>query len=98
MRTDCEYPSDLSDGLWRIIRRLLPKWSGRGRRPICCRWVINAILYFVRTGCQWRQLPHDFPNANRQVTSPRICCALRHPDNRPPVLSGSVVERHQCVR
>jgi putative transposase len=62
MRTDCEYPSDLLDRQWQIIRRLLPKWSGWGRRPICRRRVINAILYVVRTGCQWRQLPHDFPH------------------------------------
>src|SRR5262249_6466513 len=25
------------------------------------RAVLNAILYLVRTGCQWRLLPHDFP-------------------------------------
>lgn len=61
MRIDCEYPTDLSDGQWRIIQRLLPKWSGRGRRPICRRRIINAIWYVARTGCQWRQLPHDFP-------------------------------------
>ncbi len=23
--------------------------------------MVNAILYVVRTGCSWRQLPHDFP-------------------------------------
>lgn len=57
-----EYPSDLTDGQWRIITRLLPKRSGRGRKPICRRRVINAVLYVARTGCQWRQLPHDFPN------------------------------------
>ena len=61
MKAESEYPSDLSDRQWQIIRRLLPKWSGWGRRPICRRRVINAILYVVRTGCQWRQLPHDFP-------------------------------------
>lgn len=27
------------------------------------RAVLNAILYLVTTGCQWRNLPHDFPNA-----------------------------------
>lgn len=26
------------------------------------RQVINAILYILKTGCQWRQLPRDFPN------------------------------------
>ncbi len=25
------------------------------------REIVNAILYFVRTGCQWRNIPHDFP-------------------------------------
>jgi transposase len=25
------------------------------------RDILDAILYLLRTGCQWRQLPHDFP-------------------------------------
>jgi len=25
------------------------------------RMLIDAVLYFVKTGCQWRQLPNDFP-------------------------------------
>ncbi len=25
------------------------------------REIVNAILYLTRTGCQWRNLPHDFP-------------------------------------
>ncbi|MEQ8667554.1 MAG: IS5 family transposase [Pirellulales bacterium] len=62
MQGEKKYPSDLSDGQWRMIRRLLPTWSGFGRKPICRRWVIDAILYVARTGCQWRQLPHDFPH------------------------------------
>ena len=23
--------------------------------------MLNAIFYVVKTGCQWRELPHDFP-------------------------------------
>lgn len=56
------YPSDLTDGQWQFIRRLLPKRAKTGRPPLDRRWVINAILYLNRTGCQWRALPSDFPN------------------------------------
>jgi putative transposase len=28
------------------------------------REVVNAILYILRTGCQWRYLPEGFPNWN----------------------------------
>lgn len=56
------YPSDVTSGQWQVIRQLLPQRSKRGRPPVNRREVLNAILYVVRTGCQWRQLPHDFPN------------------------------------
>jgi putative transposase len=55
------YPSDLTDEQWQLIGPLLPKRKKRGRPPIDRRDVIDAILYVVRTGCQWRQLPLDFP-------------------------------------
>lgn len=56
------YPSDVTDGQWRLIEPLIPppKWGGRPR-SVAVREVINAILYLSRTGCSWRQLPHDFP-------------------------------------
>jgi putative transposase len=56
-----QYPSDLTDGQWQVIRGLLPKAAKRGPKRICRRWIINAIFYINRTGCQWRLLPHDFP-------------------------------------
>jgi len=62
MKLGRHYASDLTDEQWRVIRRLLPKRSRRGRKPICRRWVIDAILYVTRTGCQWRMLPDNFPN------------------------------------
>ena len=64
MKRERHYASDLTDRQWQVIRQLLPNRSRRGRRPICRRWVINAILYVARTGCQWRMLPADFPNWN----------------------------------
>jgi putative transposase len=56
-----QYPSDVTDRQWQLIRPLLPTRAKRGRPPLDRRVVLNAILYVVRTGCQWRQLPHDFP-------------------------------------
>lgn len=64
MKVRWKYPTDLTDRQWQSIRQLLPKPSRRGRRPIDRRRIINAILYLVRTGCQWRMLPKDFPNWN----------------------------------
>lgn len=62
MRITRKYPSDLSNEQWRIIQKLLPPRSRRGRPPIDRRRVIDAILYLVRSGCQWRMLPWEFPN------------------------------------
>ena len=61
MNTQKAYPSDLSDEEWQHLRVLLPRKRGKGRRPKHdLRQMINAILYGVRTGCQWRALPHEF--------------------------------------
>ena len=57
-----QYSTNLSDEQWKIIQKLLPKPAWTGRPPLDRRLVINAILYIVRTGCQWRMLPHDFPH------------------------------------
>jgi putative transposase len=58
------YPSDLTDDEWELLAPLLerPKRDGRGRpRTVDRREVVNAILYVLRTGCQWRYLPEGFP-------------------------------------
>lgn len=64
MKVRTQYSTDLTDRQWQLLRQLLPKPSRLGRRAIDRRWVINAILYVVRTGCQWRMLPKCFPNWN----------------------------------
>ena len=61
MRTPT-YPSDLSDGQWALAEPHLPVPPGGGRPPkTALRDVLDAILYILRTGCQWRYLPKDFP-------------------------------------
>jgi putative transposase len=61
MESRTQYPSDVTDAQWQIVERFLPKPKRRGRRPNDRRWVLNGILYVVRSGCQWRMLPSDFP-------------------------------------
>ena len=56
------YDTDLTDQQWDIVGPLLPVNKGRGRpAELDLRLVLNAILYLVRTGCQWRNVPKDFP-------------------------------------
>ncbi len=60
--TGREYPTDLSDAQWKFFSRFLPKTSHRGRKIVYHRrQVLNALLYLLRTGCQWRMLPKEFP-------------------------------------
>lgn len=58
-----KYTTDLSDGQWEIIAPLLIVPSSNAERPrkYDLQEIVNAILYLVHTGCQWRELPHDFP-------------------------------------
>ena len=58
------YPGDLTDKEWVEIEPLISKGIYRGagcRGKYSRREKLNAILYVLRTGCQWSDLPHDFP-------------------------------------
>ena len=67
-RKGARYPSDLTDEEWGLVEPHLPparkqrgKKAREGHPPIDRREVMNAVLYVLTTGCQWRQLPRDFP-------------------------------------
>ena len=56
------YPTDLSDDEWKYIEPHMSTPTGHGRPRIHTpREILNAIFYVLRSGCQWRLLPHDFP-------------------------------------
>jgi len=56
------YATDLSDAEWIILAPLVPASLPGGRPPRHARReIVDAILYVLRTGCQWRALPHDLP-------------------------------------
>jgi putative transposase len=56
------YPTDLSDAEWKHIEPHMPAPEGLGRpRTHNLREILNAVFYLLKSGCQWRLLPHDFP-------------------------------------
>ena len=59
--------TELTDEQWERIRPLLPPpRKGRGRPRADDRKVLNGILYVLRTGCRWEDVP-------REYASPAIC-------------------------
>ena len=56
------YESDLDATEWAIIAPHVAQKDGPGKkRTVNIREVLNALFYRVRTGCQWRMLPKEFP-------------------------------------
>lgn len=62
---------EVSDAFWERVERLVPRRPkrpsnrkyrrkpGGGRKPIAVRTVFEAIVYVLRTGCQWKALPKE---------------------------------------
>jgi putative transposase len=59
-----KYDTDLTDEEWAYIEPFVrAEQSQFGPKiKIGRREVVNAIRYLLRTGCQWRLIPHDFPH------------------------------------
>jgi len=52
----------MTDSQWDIIQQMIPLAKSGGRpRSLDMRQVINAILYIVVGGIQWRMLPKEYP-------------------------------------
>ena len=60
---DMIYPDSLTDEEWLVVQSYLTPSYKQGGRPLrhSKRAYVDALLYWLRTGCQWRYLPHDFP-------------------------------------
>ena len=65
----------VSDVLWSKIEPLIPartrpedrkyqRKPGAGRKPMAAREVFSAIVYVLRTGCQWKALPREYGSAS----------------------------------
>jgi putative transposase len=102
------YTSDLTDEQWERLKGLLPlENDGRGRPlELDMREVLNALFYVARTGCQWRNLPSDFPNYNSVYYHYRKWCRngtwrkinrylvwlRRHQQGRCPYPSAAIID------
>jgi transposase len=52
-------PSDLTEKEWRFIQPLLPPPAPTGRPRADDRKTINGILYVLKTGCRWEDIPPE---------------------------------------
>jgi putative transposase len=102
------YKTDLSDEQWELVRPLVEiEYHGPGRpRTLDLRDVVNALLYLVRTGCQWEMLPKDFPNRSSVryyfdkwthdgtwfLLNESLCQQIREEEGRTPSPSGGVID------
>jgi transposase len=56
------YPSDVSDDEWAFVApylTLMTEDAPQREHPL--REVFNGLRWIVRTGAQWRMMPHDLP-------------------------------------
>lgn len=55
------YPSDLSDKQWDLIKSHFDTGNYGKKRKHSKRELSNAVFYLIKTGCQWRFLPEEYP-------------------------------------
>jgi putative transposase len=69
------YPTDLNDKQWGLIEHIFKAHKGQHFVEHSKRDLVNAVLYLVKTGCQWRMLPNDFPPWSTVDSFYRRACA-----------------------
>ena len=53
-----KYPTNLTDSQWNLLESVL---SDKRKRKHSLRDILDALFYLLKTGCQWRMIPHCFP-------------------------------------
>lgn len=57
-----KYSSDLTTAQYEKIAVFIPQKKETAPITINRQEIINAILYRLKNGCTWKDLPHDFPD------------------------------------
>ena len=52
------YSTNLTDNQWQVIEKIINAQERKRKHSL--RGIMDAILYIIKTGCQWRMLPKDF--------------------------------------
>lgn len=80
-----KYPSDISQKQFEKIRPLLEGARKKTRpRTVDLHEVFCGILYVLKSGCQWRMLPRDFPKWRNVYSYFQIWSTLR--ETKPSIL------------
>ena len=53
-----QYSTNLTDKQWQFIEKIINTQERKRKHSL--RNIMNAILYLLKTGCQWRMIPKDF--------------------------------------
>jgi putative transposase len=53
-----QYSTNLTDKQWQVIEKIINTQERKRKHSL--RNIMNAILYLLKTGCQWRMIPKDF--------------------------------------
>src|SRR5215208_6564866 len=90
----CLYASDLNDAEWALLAPLVPRSHPAGRRQTYpLRHIVDAIFYLLRTGAQWRLLPHEYPPRG----APCYHCAQWRADGTSEHVSPAPRERYRAT-
>ena len=106
-RRRLRYASDCTVEEWAVVRPLLTRTSRVGRpRKHKARTLWDAIQYIASTGCQWAQLPKDFPpfttvpyhfyrlrdSGPRAVMNSGRVAVVRVSEGRPPAPTAGIID------
>jgi len=82
------YPSDISREQFEPLQAIFEQTKQQTKpRVVDLYDVLCAILYVLKSGCQWRMLPRDFPNW------PEVYKYFRHWSQKPSDDEFSLLEQ-----
>jgi transposase len=101
----------LTDEAWECIQDLFPEPAATGRPPVDRRLVMDGILWILRTGSPWRDLPEEFGawqttwrlfdqwNGNGLLDKILSCLRASHIDNADDLwcIDGTIVRAARCA-